>query len=233
MESLANLLNVENVVHPLIAIAYTKKDIPYQNRGTVLGRTMAIHVTRSEPLNVSSLAKFIRHEVFHYFHRESSFEMARQPQATWMYEGAADYFADYLTSTHDQVDLPLMQSKFEKCISVLGDERLAGIAGQAPYACGDFLHRTADNLMENGQDSVWIWKSMLDPVGKHGTNWSPSEFINLAESAGATKFQEIVDLVVTQQGFDRWKTISDILNEAGVRVSFSERNLLTLLLSTC
>ena len=211
---------------PRIYLALDNVDEPGRSsRGTVLGSGLAIYLSGKDWLQADRdldelrgrIARFIRHETFHFFQGEHRSAGDDQHRSAWLWEGSAEYFAAQLGALQDGVGQPTVQELGIECLMALLDEPLVrdgtGHMGNAPYACGHFLVATAALLSKDPDRAIAaIWKEMLDPAGVHGSRWTTDEFIDVARAQGtAAVLDEIATLVIDTPGVERWDNVTAAL----------------------
>lgn len=195
-------------------------------RGTVLGNALAVYLSGRDWLRTDldsiklrqRIARFIRHETFHFFQGGHHSPEGDQHRSAWLWEGSAEYFAARL-ALQDGEAQPTVQDIGMECLMALLDEPLvrngAGKMGNAPYACGHFLVATAALLSEDPKGAVpAIWEGMLDPGGVHGSTWTTDEFFAVARARGTDALLgDLASLVIDTPGVERWDDVSAALRK--------------------
>ena len=223
------------ILPPRIFIAHDDADDPNRGyRGTVLGNALAIYLTgdwtradQEASKQRARIARFIRHETFHFFQGVHHSPSDDQHRSAWLWEGSAEYFAAQIGTVEDGDSQPTVQELGMDCLKALFDEPLVqdgtGHMGDAPYSCGHFMVATAALLSTDPDRSVAaIWEGMLDPNGLHGRAWTTHEFFEVAEAYGASaELDRIAKLVIDTPGFERWEEITAMLRKSIPHIDIS------------
>ena len=194
-------------------------------RGTVLGNALAVYVGGSDWLRTGhgsgqqrkGIAKFIRHETFHFFQGDLHSPRDDRHRSAWLWEGSAEYFAARLGAVQDRETRPTLRETGMECLMALMDQPLVrdgtGHMGDAPYACGHFLIATTALLSEDPDRAIAaIWEGMLDPGGVHGSKWTTEEFFDVARTRGTDAvLDDLATLVIDTTGIERWDDVTAML----------------------
>lgn len=221
---------------PRIYLALDNADEPGRSyRGTVLGNALAVYLSGRGWLQTDldsgqlrgRIARFIRHETFHFFQGAHRSPDDDQHRSAWLWEGSAEYFAALLGALQDGEARPTVQDLGMECLMALLDEPLvrdgAGHTGDAPYACGHFLVASAALLSENPDRAIAaIWKAMLEPGGVHGSAWTTDEFFDVARARGVNAvLDDLATLVIDTSGVERWGDVTAMLRKFAPGIDIS------------
>lgn len=213
---------------PRIFLAFKDMDVAGNYyRGTVIDNALAVYLKGNDWLKSeidsgqrhTTIARFIRHETFHFFQGSRFSAIDDRHSSAWLTEGTAEYFANRLTHTEDNTAQITFEDIAMDCVMELIDEPLVqdgiGQKGKAPYVCGRYLIEATSLMSKSPDEAIQsIWEAMLHPESTHGILWTTEEFFSVAEDLGvAEHLEDLASLVIHSSGIERWNSATQLLRK--------------------
>ncbi|MDB2439783.1 hypothetical protein N9W89_13805, partial [Hellea sp.] len=98
------------------------------------------------------------------------------------------------------------------------------VHGYQVYDCGYVLHAAAESaaLEKSGSTIIDIWKKTITDYKTKQASYSPSDFVQAAESLSGPEYREFSNPFLTGFEANRWDKFSNIAKNVGITLERSE-----------